>query len=177
MFCKSRKMQAMFGMALVLLLLLAACSAARPVETVIVTPPVVIITQVVTQIIPPTPAPVTPTQPPTEAPPLEPTLTPTFNPLSVPIYYPLSDCVASRLHIGDTAMVSLVGGANGIRYGMDLMEDTILAYAQPGAYLEIINGPWCSRGWLVWQVRTSDGVVGYTPEGNGNEYWLFPTAP
>lgn len=176
MFRKSHKMQAALGMALVLHLILVGCTAA-PRATVIVTPPVVIITQVVTQIIPPTPLPVTPTQVVTATPIPEPTLTPTFDPLSVPIYYPLSDCVASRLHIGDTAMVSLVGGANGIRYGMDLAEDTILAYAQPGAYLEIINGPWCSRGWLMWQVRTGDGVVGYTPEGNGNEYWLFPTAP
>jgi hypothetical protein len=74
-------------------------------------------------------------------------------------------------------MVSLVGGANGIRYGRDLHEDTVIAYAQPGAILEIVNGPWCSHGWIVWMVRTADGLVGYTPEGNGNEYWLLPTAP
>ncbi|MCZ7554235.1 MAG: hypothetical protein M5U05_16930 [Anaerolineales bacterium] len=85
--------------------------------------------------------------------------------------------MASRLQIGDLAMVSLQGGPNGIRYGRDLYYDTIIAYAQPGAILEITNGPWCSHGWLVWMVRTQDGTVGYTPEGDGNEYWLLPTAP
>ncbi len=153
-------------------LVLTACIQA-PAPSQVVTPPVIIITQVVTEVIPPTPAPVTPTIPPT-ATPEPPTLTPTYDPLSAPIYYPLSDCVASRLRIGDRAQVSLSGGANGIRYGRDLSESTVFAYAQPGAILDIVDGPWCSRGWLVWMVRTADGNVGYTPEGNGNEYYLFP---
>lgn len=140
------------------------------------TPPVLVITQVVTEIIPPSPLPATPTLPNTSTP-EPPTPTPTFDPLSAPIYYPLKDCVASRLHIGDIAMVSLQGGPNGIRYGRDLYYDTIIAYAQPGALLEITNGPWCSRGWIVWMVRMQDGTVGYTPEGNGEEYWLLPTRP
>lgn len=71
-------------------------------------------------------------------------------------------------------MVSLVGGPNGIRYGRDMHYDTIIAEAQPGQLLQIIDGPWCSHGWIVWMVKTADGLVGYTPEGNGNEYWLFP---
>ena len=53
-------------------------------------------------------------------------------------------------------------------------EATVFAYAQPGAVLEIVNGPFCSRGWIVWFVRMADGQVGYTPEGDGNTYWLFP---
>jgi len=140
------------------------------------TPLMLVITQVVTEIIPPTPLPATAVPTKTSTP-MPPTPTPTFDPLSAPIYYPLKDCVASRLQIGDLAMVSLQGGPNGIRYGRDLYYDTIIAYAQPGAILEITNGPWCSHGWLVWMVRTQDGTVGYTPEGDGNEYWLLPTAP
>jgi hypothetical protein len=157
-----------------LFMLLPACiQIARPTQQV-ATPPVVVITQVVTEMIPPTPLPITPTIAPS-ATPLPPTITPTWDPLSAPIYYPLPDCVASRLHVGDKAMVSLVGGANGIRYGRDLAEETVVGYAQPGAILEITNGPWCSRGWLVWMVKTADGLTGYTPEGDGNSYWLLPT--
>jgi hypothetical protein len=159
---------------LVLVMGLSGCVGAR--ETVVVTPPVIMITQVVTQIIPPTPMPATNTpQPATDTP--APSPTATFDPLSAPIYYPLGDCVASRLHIGDVAMVSYVGGANGIRYGRDLREETVQAYAQPGTLLEIIDGPWCSQGWLVWKVRMPDGLEGFTPEGDGNTYWLWPTAP
>ena len=140
------------------------------------TPNVIVITQVATQIITATPAPpVLVTQVPTELP--GPTLTPTWDPLAAPIYYPLEGCVASRLKVGTRAMVSYVGGANGIRYGLDMQYDTIAVYAEPGEVLEIIGGPWCSHGWIVWMVRTATGFVGYTPEGDGNSYWLLPMAP
>jgi len=68
------------------------------------------------------------------------------------------------------------GGSNGIRYGGDLTEETVFAYAQPGDVLEIVDGPFCSHGWIVWYVRTGDGQTGYTPEGDGSNYWLFPVA-
>jgi hypothetical protein len=172
---KSKKAQGLLALMLVLLPALAACVAA-PAAAPTATPPVIYVTQVITQIIPPTPVPMTPTPPATDTP-APPSPTPTFDPLSAGIYYPLEGCVASRLHVGDKAMVSLVGGPNGIRYGRDLNEATVIAYAQPGAILEIVNGPWCSRGWIVWFVRTADGVEGFTPEGDGNEYWLLPVAP
>jgi hypothetical protein len=160
---------------LMALSLLAACSGQAPAATqALPTQPVMLVTQVVTQVVPPTVAPPTATAAPT-ATEIPPTPTPTFNPFSAPIYYPLKDCVASRLHIGDRAQVSLQGGPNGIRYGSDLRADTIIGYAQPGAILEIVNGPFCSQGWILWFVRTGDGTVGYTPEGDGNTYWLLPT--
>ncbi len=179
-FCPTRARLARVGSVvcglLAILLFVSACSGAPP-ATVIVTPQVIIITQVVTQVIPPTPLPATNTPVPTNTA-VPPTVTPTaFDPLSAPIYYPLADCVASRLHVGDIAMVSLVGGSNGIRYGRDLSEASVAVYAQPGDKLEIVNGPYCSQGWIVWMVKTGDGYVGFTPEGNGNEYWLLPTAP
>jgi len=156
-----------------LLALLPACIQVTSPTEQAATPPIIVITQIVTEMIPPTPLPVTPSPVPT-ATPLPPTITPTYDPLSAPIYYPLEDCVASRLHVGDTAMVSLVGGANGIRYGRDMAEAAISGYAQPGALLQIQGGPWCSRGWIVWMVKTADGMVGFTPEGDGNTYWLLP---
>jgi hypothetical protein len=176
MFKGERKMRACLLGLFSLSLVLSACNgpaAQQPQITQEITPQVIVVTQVITQVIPPTTAVATATPEPTSTP-LPPTATPTWDPLSAPIYYPLKNCVASRLYIGDKAMVSLVGGPNGIRYGRDLYYDTIVAYAQPGAILDIINGPWCSHGWIVWMVRTQDGMVGYTPEGNGDEYWLLP---
>ena len=135
--------------------------------------PTMVITQVVTQVITPTPPP-PPTATIAPSPTPEPTLTPTFDPVNAPVYYPLENCVASRLHVGDIAMVSLFGGPNGIRYGLDVHFDTILYYAEPGEELYIVDGPWCSHGWIVWMVETKNGVRGYTPEGDGNSYWLLP---
>jgi hypothetical protein len=151
-----------------LLLLVNACvPAVTPAPS---TPQVLVITQVLTQVVTPTPVPPMPTAPPSSTP--EPT--PTFDPYSAPIYYPLKDCVGSRLHVGDVAMVTPGGTANAIRYSVDLQADAIAGYAQPGTYLTIVEGPWCSHGWIVWQVQMADGLVGFTPEGNGNEYWLVP---
>jgi len=166
----------MLALTLITITLSGCIQVVAPTPPASATPPILVVTQIVTEIIPPTPLPITPTSTKTSTP-EPPTPTPTWDPLNAPIYYPLEDCVASRLHIGDLAQVSLYGGPNGIRYGRDLYYDTIIAYAQPGATLEIVNGPWCSHGWIVWLVRTQDGTVGYTPEGNGNEYWLFPTSP
>lgn len=176
-FPKNKVTQAALLAILALLLPLSACiQIVAPTAPATETPLVLVITQVVTEIIPPTPLPATSTPLPTDTP-EPPTATPTWNPLNAPVYYPLENCVASRLHVGDTAMVSLYGGPNGIRYGSDLAQDTILAYAQPGAKLQITNGPYCSRGWIVWFVTMADGTVGYTPEGDGNEYWLLPVQP
>jgi hypothetical protein len=134
-------------------------------------PPPPIITQVVTQIITPTPLP-TSTPIPTNTPQITPTAT--YDPLSAPIYYPLEGCAASRLHVGDRAMVSLVGGPNAIRQSPDVQNGVIDYYAQPGEILNIVGSPYCSLGWIMWLVETQSGYRGYTPEGNGNEYWLFP---
>ena len=172
---KLKKAQGLVLAALGVMLAVSACVSA-PAAGPTATPPVIYVTQVITQIIPPTPVPMTATPAPTETP-LPPSPTPTFDPLAAPIYYPLEDCVASRLHVGDLAMVSLDGGPNGIRYGRDLFEDTVFAYAQPGSNVEIVNGPWCSRGWIVWFVRTAGGTEGFTPEGDGNTYWLLPVGP
>lgn len=162
-------------LASLLLVVSAACQAAPQQAMEATTSPELVITAIITEVITATPVPVTPTLPPTATP--EPTPTATWDPLSAPIYYPLKDCVASRLHVGDLAMVTYGGGPNGIRYGADIHYDTVLTYAAEGQILEVTAGPWCSHGWIVWMVRTTDGIVGYTPEGDGNSYWLIPVKP
>jgi len=140
------------------------------------TPTALVITQVITEVITPTPIYIPPTVAPTQTP--EPTETPPFDPGSAPIYYPLKDCVASRLYRGDRAMVSLVGGANAIRSSADVQaESNIIAYAQPGDILKIVDGPYCDAGHIIWLIETLDQIRGFTPEGNGFEYWLFPVEP
>jgi hypothetical protein len=180
MISKLQRRRVFIAILMSLLLMTVACRIEPPriimdEDTPEATQPVVFITAVITEVITPTPAPVTPTLPPTATP--EPTPSPTWDPLSAPIYYPLENCVASRLHVGDLAMVTYGGGPNGIRYGLDIHYDTVLTYAEEGQNLEIIAGPWCSQGWIVWMVRTMDGIVGYTPEGDGNSYWLMPVKP
>jgi hypothetical protein len=99
------------------------------------------------------------------------------SPTAVPTYeeyFPLQNCNASRLRVGDRAYVSFGGGPNGIRSEPDTNLDNIIGYAQEGEYVDIIGGPLCNYGWVLWRVESDGGVEGWTPEGNGREYWLIP---
>ena len=90
-------------------------------------------------------------------------------------YFPLANCSPSRLHVGDSAYVSLGGSHNSIRSEPDTHpSDNIIATAEPGAVLSIISGPECDFGYLLWEVRTMHGEVGWTAETDGNEIWLVP---
>jgi hypothetical protein len=90
-------------------------------------------------------------------------------------YYPLKDCAASRLYLRDRVYVSYGGGPNGIRTEPDVHpKDNIISREPPGAGMVIISGPACSYGWILWQVETDSGYVGWTPESDGTEFWLIP---
>jgi len=89
-------------------------------------------------------------------------------------YCPLRDCACSYLRVGDFVKVS-DSGPNAIRSDPDLHPaDNIIYRAPSGSGMQIIEGPFCSWGWLVWKVRTDNGVEGYTPESNGKQRWLIP---
>lgn len=53
----------------------------------------------------------------------------------------------------------------------------ILGMIQPGEIVDIIDGPGCSNQWTWWKIRTADGNIGWTAEGDGTEYWLLPVQP
>lgn len=90
-------------------------------------------------------------------------------------YFPLSGCSASRLYIGDQAFVSLYGGPNAIRSTADTHPtNNVLGKAHEGEGLKIIDGPKCNYGWILWKVKTDSGLVGWTPESNGKEFWITP---
>lgn len=157
-----------------LIFLLAACSGQpQTVEVTRLVPQTVVVTQVVTPEASPTPE-QSPTPQATNTPP--PTLTP--EPVVVatrPVYSPLEDCAPSRLHVGDRAMVTYGGGANAVRRSADVHDPgNIIAEAAEGEIVEIIGGPECSFGWIMWLVRTAAGAEGYTPESDGVSFFLQP---
>ncbi len=55
---------------------------------------------------------------------------------------------------------------------------TILGEAAPGSDLLVLEGPACLDGFAWWQVRTVDGLEGWTIEGDPASYWLVePISP
>jgi len=99
-----------------------------------------------------------------------PTVTPTED-----SWIACQDTYPSRLHTGDRAYVSSTPFlANRVRSKPSL-NGNIIGRIQPGKYMEILDGPACSNEWVWWHVRAEeDGLVGWTAEGDSENYWLVP---
>lgn len=112
-----------------------------------------------------------PTRTPKPAVTLIPTLTPT-----VDIWKDCRASYKSRLQIGDFAYVSHTPPLrNRVRSGPDV-NSKIIGHIAPGEQVEIIDGPSCSNNWIWWKVRVrKNGQIGWTAEGDANNYWLVPS--
>lgn len=94
-----------------------------------------------------------------------------------PLYYPLPNCHASHVHVGDWVMISLGGSANAVRNEASTVhKESIIGYAKQGELIQIIDGPVCdiNKSYLLWKVRTNtdDVVTGWTPETNGKDFYF-----
>lgn len=52
--------------------------------------------------------------------------------------------------------------------------ENIIGFIEPGAGMIILKGPECYAGQIWWKIETEDGLVGWTSEGDGSDYWLLP---
>lgn len=90
----------------------------------------------------------------------------------------MKDCNASyksRLKVGDKAYVSETPPLrNRLRSG-PYVTDSIIGYIDPGERVVIIKGPSCSNRWVWWKVEKANGEIGWTSEGDEDNYWLVPT--
>jgi serine/threonine protein kinase len=90
------------------------------------------------------------------------------------LYKPLSNCASSHIHVGDSAFVNYETGKNKIRSEPDASKDNGVGEIQPGEVVLIIDGPVCNYGWTLWEVMTTGQETGWTPETDGEEFWLLP---
>ncbi len=103
---------------------------------------------------------------------LEPTVVPSPTPRVV-IWKPCPNSPSSRLKVGDLAYVTKDPPIpNRVRKEPD-REAEILGNINPGASMEIIEGPACENGWVWWKVKNAD-LNGWTSEGDKETYWLIP---
>jgi len=90
-------------------------------------------------------------------------------------YYPLSNCAGSHLRVGDSAFVSYTGGKNNLRNEPDTHpSNNVIGAIYPGEVVIIVDGPVCNYGWILWEVLTTNDERGWTPETNGDDYWILP---
>jgi hypothetical protein len=88
------------------------------------------------------------------------------------------DCTSgwTRLRAGRYAKVSQDRPApNRIRKGPDTSAE-IIYRIDPGGILRLVEGPICTNGLIFWKVESTliPGGVGWTAEGDGEEYYLEP---
>jgi len=79
----------------------------------------------------------------------------------------------SRISVGKYARVT-PGLPNRLR-SMPSTRSLSLALIQPGATFSVIGGPVCAEDTIWWQVNYQ-GIIGWTMEGQGNQYWLELTS-
>jgi hypothetical protein len=54
-------------------------------------------------------------------------------------------------------------------------DNALIGEIEPGQAMKILEGPKCADGWVWWKVRTLEtDLVGWTPEGDVQNYWLIP---
>lgn len=76
-----------------------------------------------------------------------------------------------RLRVGENARV-LPGTANNLR-GNPSLSGGLTGRIPGGRKIAVLDGPRCSDGYVWWQVNYN-GSVGWTAEGEGNDYWIEP---
>jgi hypothetical protein len=52
----------------------------------------------------------------------------------------------------------------------------IVGQILPGETVDILDGPRCAEGMIWWYVTSTNGIAGWTSEGDGREYWLAPVS-
>jgi len=95
---------------------------------------------------------------------------------SLKIYEPIKGCAASRIHTGDIVTLEKDIDYVSIRSEPDTRpSDNKIGKILPGDQAKIIGGPKCNYDWIIWEVKlASDGLTGWVPESDGNEFWLVP---
>lgn len=104
--------------------------------------------------------------------PLQATVIPSPTPRVV-VWQPCPEGPMSRLKVGDLAYVTKDPPIpNRVRKEPNREAD-IVGHINPGASMEIIEGPACSDGWVWWRIKNAD-LNGWTAEGDKETYWLVP---
>lgn len=80
----------------------------------------------------------------------------------------------TRVTTGIQARVT-PGAPNNLR-SEPLSTASVVGQIPPGGIFEIMAGPACDDGIIWWQVNF-DGVIGWTAEGQGGEFWIEPLPP
>ncbi len=109
---------------------------------------------------------------------------PTYTPFPAPsptpeargqTWQPCPEARPSRLHVGMGARVTGVPALpNRVRAAPGLDKPRV-GWLQVGEPMDVLGGPACASGMVWWKIRSRrSGLVGWTAEGDVDNYWLEP---
>jgi hypothetical protein len=99
-----------------------------------------------------------------------PAMTTTASPTTTAII--CASAIPPRLVIGKSGRVT-PGIPNNLRQGPG-SSTAYVGEIPPGSVFTVLDGPRCASAMAWWQV-SYNGLTGWTPEGQGSEYWVEPT--
>ncbi len=104
--------------------------------------------------------------------PVQPTVIPSPT-ARVVVWKPCLDGPTSRLKVGDIAYVTKEPPIpNRVRKEPN-RQGEILGLINPGASMNILDGPVCADNWVWWKVKNAD-LEGWMAEGDAETYWMIP---
>jgi hypothetical protein len=88
---------------------------------------------------------------------------------------PCQNTYLSRIHVDDVAYVSYYPPLrNFVRSSYSLSASKV-GSIEPGEKIKIIDGPECADYMVWWEIRSLEtGLIGWTSEGDKENYWLVP---
>ena len=90
----------------------------------------------------------------------------------IPMPEPCGTALPARLVVGNSGVVSTNTTPNNVR--SEAATGSAIGQLQPGEDFQVLAGPVCVDGMYWWQIDNYHGLVGWTAEGVGTEYWLEP---
>lgn len=81
----------------------------------------------------------------------------------------------TRLSVGMTAYLGNTPPERNRLRDSPYTDRNIIGYIDVSEKVKIIDGPSCSNHWIWWKVESlKDGEIGWTVEGDKQNYWLVP---
>jgi hypothetical protein len=82
--------------------------------------------------------------------------------------------VPARLEVGARARVTFTDGTPSRLRAEPGLDGTEIAQMAEGTEFSVIGGPWCADEYRWWQLELDDGMIGWSAEGDAEDYFLEP---
>jgi hypothetical protein len=84
------------------------------------------------------------------------------------------ETLPARLEVGARARVTFTDGTPSRLRAEPGLDGAEIAQMAEGTEFSVIGGPWCADNYRWWQLELDDGAIGWSAEGDAEDYFLEP---